>query len=256
MRCIQTDELKELQMQILDYVDAFCRSNGIRYTLSGGSLLGAIRHKGFIPWDDDIDIQMLRSEYDRFTQLWMKHETNAIYELVNIESGNNMGYPFGKVHDVRTTSFIGKTQRTGVFIDIFPLDKVRDEADFLYRHGRVIRLFKLRGVLFKMMGVDKTGLATGLYRKVAVRINNIAKRYESDEPAYVFEMTSGLLCKRPMPKGIFESYCDISFEDRQYMSVEDYDAYLTSTFGDYMQLPPKDKQVPHHDAVFYWKDGE
>ena len=70
MKEIQIEELRELQMQILDYIDSFCRSCGINYTISGGTLLGAVRHGGYIPWDDDIDIQMLRDDYVRFTQLW------------------------------------------------------------------------------------------------------------------------------------------------------------------------------------------
>ena len=102
MREIKTEELRELQMQIMDYVDIFCREHGIRYTISGGTLLGAIRHGGYIPWDDDFDIQMLREEYKRFTKLWNQEENTFPYELINMESGNNMGYPFGKVHDKRT----------------------------------------------------------------------------------------------------------------------------------------------------------
>ena len=253
MRCIQTDELKELQMQILDYVDAFCRSNGIRYTLSGGSLLGAIRHKGFIPWDDDIDIQMLRGDYQRFTELWMEKETNTLYELINIESDNNQGYPFGKVQNVLTTSFIGKIQRTGVFIDIFPLDKVRDESDFIKRHQKVVRLYKLRGLVFKLMRIGMGGLMMNLYRRLARRINNVAKMNESCECDWAFEMTSGLLCKKPMPMAIFNEYTNTAFENRQYMTVKDYDTYLSLTFGNYMVLPPEEKRVPHHDAIFYWK---
>lgn len=137
MKEIQIQELRELQMQILDYVDVFCRNHDIKYTISGGTLLGAVRHGGYIPWDDDIDIQMLREEYERFTTLWNKESNHENYELVNIESGNNLGYPIGKVHDTRTITYVGGLPRTGVFIDVFPVDKVLDMKDFMKRHKSI-----------------------------------------------------------------------------------------------------------------------
>ena len=123
------DELKATQLKIMDYVDAFCRENGIKYSLDGGTLLGAIRHKGFIPWDDDIDILMTRDEYNRFTEKWNSTSEHP-YVLSNEETGNSYGYPFGKVHDPKTVTFVGPIERTGVFIDVFPIDKVIDDNDF------------------------------------------------------------------------------------------------------------------------------
>lgn len=266
MKEIQIDELRELQMQILDYVDGFCRKNCIKYTLSGGTLLGAVRHGGFIPWDDDIDIQMLREEYVRFTELWNLTPKDSRYELINIESGNNMGYPFGKIHDTRTVTYIGNVARTGVFVDVFPLDGVSSLKDFYKRHRIIKKLYANRAKAFQKDYINKTNDKQNIIAKAlqilkptksfedyAIEINEIAKNESDKNCPLVFEMISGMICKEPMPKSVFLSYSDISFENRVYMAVSDYDTYLRLTFGDYMQLPPVEKRNSHHVFKSYWK---
>lgn len=262
---ILTNELKVLQMEILDYVDGFCRQNGIRYTISGGTLLGAVRHGGYIPWDDDIDIQMIRSEYYRFTQLWNENVSKHPYELINIESGNNMGYPFGKISNPKTVVYVGGVERTGVFIDIFPVDKVVDMKDFMSRHKKILTFYFWQRFSFMWRCRKSAGLP--FWKKIcafflgswhsreelAVKINCLAAKYEKEDCPLVFEMIAGRICKKPMPKMVFDSYCDIKFENRNYMSVTDYDTYLKATFGNYMQLPPENKRVSHHSFDAYWK---
>lgn len=265
MKEIQIEELRDLQMQILDYVDAFCRKHDIHYTISGGTLLGAVRHGGFIPWDDDIDIQMLRSEYEKFTSIWNQHKNeHGYFELVNIESGNSMGYPFGKIHDTRTITYLKDFARTGVFIDVFPVDNVIDYADFVHRHCEVKKMYKKRNnalnfiINKKSKNLKSILLAylnkpTKSLKSIAVIINNLAQIKNNKDCLFVFEMISGLLCKEPIPKEVFGSYSDIVFEDRTYMSVSDYHTYLSRTFGDYMKLPPEEKRVAKHGFVPYWK---
>ena len=264
MKEIQIEELRELQMQILDYIDPFCRSCGINYTISGGTLLGAVRHGVYIPWDDDIDIQMLRDDYVRFTQLWNEKREHGYYELVNIESGNNMGYPFGKVHDKRTITYVGGVARTGVYIDVFPVDKVIDEDDFIKRHKAVKQLYKKQFWAFALKRDDfkQQNFIIRLFLKLfyswktreqyAVEINRLAQKNNSTTSPYVYEMIAGQKCKRPMSTDVFKTFVDIKFENREYMAVSDYDTYLTATFGNYMQLPPKEQQVRTHDFVAYW----
>lgn len=264
---IQIEDLKELQMQILDYVDDFCRKNSIKYTISGGTLLGAVRHRGYIPWDDDLDIQMLRSEYNRFTELWNKANYSHPFELINIESGKNMGYPFGKIHNPKTVTYIEGLERTGVFIDVFPVDDVEDDNDFQIRHEKIKHLYQERTRVFEDMK-RKNGtlnwrsrlrllflhIPSKSYNDIACEINDLAKQKSEGEHRYVFEMISGLICKQPIPKEVFSSYSDIVFENRRYMAVSDYDTYLSRTFGDYMTLPPVEKRVSHHTFKSYWKD--
>ena len=255
MREIHRDELREIQMQILDYIDSFCRNNGIKYTLSGGSLLGAIRHGGFIPWDDDIDIQMLRSEYDKFISLWEKNITEDIsYQLISPLSDNSMGYPFSKIQDTRTVSYIGKFQRIGVCVDVFPVDNVIDEKDFQRRHSQIKRLYSFRSMIFLIMKRTPISLLKNIYNSIAKYIEKISKKYSEQSCKQVYEMVSGLRCNSPIPIVVFKSFKDIKFENRKYMSVEDYDTYLKLTFGDYMKLPPEKQRVPSHDNIFYMKD--
>lgn len=270
MKEIQIDELRELQMQILDYVDAFCRSNNIKYTISGGTLLGAVRHGGYIPWDDDIDIQMLRSEYVRFTELWNKQKDTHPYTFISIESGNGMGYPFGKISNLKTVLYYNGVARTGVYIDVFPVDNVKDMNDFKSRHEKIQKLYAKQYRIFAWQQVKTAICQQGklwLYlkhirtflfgagrsrEKLAVIINRLSQRQNAEECNYVFEMIAGSICKRPIPKDVFHEYKDISFENRTYMAVCDHDSYLTATFGDYMKLPPVEKRVLQHGYEVYW----
>lgn len=268
MKEIEIDELRELQMQILDYVDAFCRKNSIRYTISGGTLLGAVRHGGYIPWDDDMDIQMLRSEYNRFTELWNQQKSeHGCYELINIESGNNMGYPFGKVHDNRTVTYLGGLERTGVYIDVFPVDFVKDMDDFEARHAKILELYQQRGRILYKMQRDNGNLGwkqrillllhpapAKTYNEIAEEINTLAMSNSNKEFPYVYEMVAGTKCKHPIPAEVFDNYKDILFENRHYMSVWDYNTYLTQTFGDYMTPPSKKEREPHYFNP-YWKNN-
>lgn len=266
MKEIQIEELRELQMQILDYVDAFCRKNDIRYTLSGGTLLGAVRHGGFIPWDDDIDIQMLRSEYIRFTELWNAKKNDHPYDFISIESGNGYGSPFGKVCNPKTILIVKGIEFTGVFVDIFPVDYVKDMTDFKARHSKIMKLRMLKSFDMALRKksyrnwIEKMILKIRKSKKtscqLAEKINEIAmkRNNQAQECPYVFEMIAGALCKMPIPKEVFNEYKQIQFENRTYMSVEDYNAYLTSTFGNYMTLPPEEKRVRRHNFIAYWKE--
>ena len=266
MKEIQIAELRELQMQILDYVDAFCRKHDIKYTISGGTLLGAVRHGGYIPWDDDMDIQMLRAEYERFTELWNNEKAHhGYFEMVNIESGNNMGYPFGKVHDTRTVTYIGKFERTGVYIDVFPVDGVKDEEDFVTRHEQIKELYNQRFRIFEkiLAHTDSFNWKRTLrlmlhpapnktYNQIAEEINDLARGNGNSDCPYTYEMIAGLKCRRPIPTSVFSEYSDIDFENRTYMSVKDFDTYLRLTFGDYMTPPPM-KEREQHGFTPYWR---
>lgn len=264
MKELTKDELKDVQLQIMDYVDHFCRSNNIQYTLSCGTLLGAVRHGGFIPWDDDIDIHLLRSEYNKLTQLWNESKFSHPYELVNIESGNNMGYPFGKIHNPKTITYVNGIERTGVFIDVFPIDYVEDYSDFNKRHGRIMNLYKKRDNCFAWMSAKKSDIPFFQkmlvflhkprlgYNEIAEEISKIAQSV-SCKTDYVYEMVQGIFPKDLIPSEVYEHYSDIKFEDRIYRSVDDTETYLTKTYGDWRTPPPPEKQVSHHGFSAYWK---
>ena len=259
------DELKEAQMKIMDYVDAFCRKNNINYSLDGGTLLGAVRHKGYIPWDDDIDIMMTRDEYNRFTEKW-NSSGNHPFVLSNEETGNSYGYPFGKVHDPKTVTYVGSFERTGVFIDVFPIDKVIDKEDFELRRKPILNLHKEREVALRWLQVKNSNSSwlkqvklffekprRGFY-EYASMINDIAKSKNSNNASWCYDLVSPVSAKNLIPAETLNVYMDIPFEDRTYRAMVDYDTYLTCLYGDYMTPPPPEKQISHHDFKAYWKD--
>ena len=133
-------ELRNIQMGILDRVHQFCEAHGLRYFLSSGTLIGAVRHKGYIPWDDDIDIYMPRQDYEQFLQTFSDAE--GIYRAINPATEPHYYYTFAKVVDQRTRMVEKETEgyEIGVYMDIFPVDYVTDN---LSRRERVFRLKKL-----------------------------------------------------------------------------------------------------------------
>jgi lipopolysaccharide cholinephosphotransferase len=164
MKKIENDELKELQLDMLKNVAEFCKERGIQYSLAFGTLLGAVRHKGFIPWDDDIDICMPRPSYDRFVQEY--EDSEGIYECLTFEKDNKFLFPFAKVSDRRTVAleqarFVDKYSKLGVNIDIFPVDGARTDDLFQLRKQRqlhMIRYYKLRYLSMVNSSVKKVAL--------------------------------------------------------------------------------------------------
>ncbi len=258
------DELKLVQMKILDYVDAFCRDNNIEYSLAAGTLLGAVRHKGYIPWDDDIDIMMTRDQYNYFTTKWCE-TSNHPFILTNEESGDSMGYPYGKVYDPGTITYVGSIKRTGVFIDLFPMDKVIDKDDYINRRTAINKLIKGRNRALNWMLAKKGDYSLiksikAFFEKPSrdffeypSLINNLARCKNKEECAWYYLMVFGSYSREPIPKTVFNKYIDIQFEDRVYRGVADYDTYLTNTYGDWRTLPPVEKRVTHHGFKAYWK---
>ena len=122
---ISHDELKELQMKILDHIDDFCTKYQIRYSLSSGTLLGAVRHGGYIPWDDDIDIMMLREDYEKFTNCYKNESSVEYYQLLDHHVKSDYSCLFMKIHDTRTlVNEDWQLPELGIYVDIFPIDKI------------------------------------------------------------------------------------------------------------------------------------
>ena len=265
MKGIDVAELKAIQIDVLQAIHDFCRDNGIIYSLACGSALGAVRHHGYIPWDDDIDIYLLRDDYNRLIK---KYINEGNYRIISMESDKEWDKPFAKAYDARTV-FIeqancGKT--IGVGIDVYPIDIVpEDEIEwrrFNLKRRRLQRILSIKQIQYDrsrpfikncylLMG--KLVLLPFTRYFIAKYINNFIQRYNSKGGQWVFECAQGMIQKNRFHKKVFERTIPVKFENREFMLFENYDEYLRNGYGDYMKLPPKEKQIPHHVFTAYWK---
>lgn len=256
MRRVQGEELKKIQLGILDQVADFCEKNDINYWIDCGTLLGAIRHKGYIPWDDDIDIGMLRKDYERFSELF--NDRDDQYRFICAEKTLNAYYAHGKVLDTTTTLYEPDVNgyKTCINVDIFVYDNVPDEkmAEKMYDKRDKYRFFQ--GVRFateKPSGNALRRAMVYLFRYMLKllpkdyfiqKMAGNAKQYRNQETKYVGNFTSfaRMLCE----KDVFDSFITAEFEGKAYKIPVGYDRWLKAFYGDYMQLPPEDKRVSHH----------
>lgn len=266
MKELSIEEVKEIQMDILSYVDKFCRENNIKYSISGGTLIGAVRHGGYIPWDDDIDIMMRREDFQKFEELFPKIADKQ-YRLFSNSIDEDFCQPYLNVADMRTSyDMPGYPSDMGVNIDIFPFDHISESKEDRDRtFARIAQLknqFVIKGLrwrkgrsLFKniFMILSKVALCLVSRKTLSKRIEEIAKNAGPINSSLRACIVWGYGAKEVMESSLFEEYVDITFEDRSYMAIKDYKVYLTHLFGDFMQLPPEEKRVAHHEFKAYWK---
>ena len=265
-------EVQQTALNILVYIDKICSENNIKYSLAGGTLLGAIRHKGFIPWDDDIDIMMHRDEYEKFLKVMDEDaKTNKKFKCLHYSKNcPDYYYRFTKVVDLDThleESNIKTPKDSGIFVDVFPLDgidmkkakKLISKTVFL---GRMVANASMTKAYIKN---DKKGKA--LIKKCFVYPfakmfgpNFWMKKYEKIAKSYKVSDYDNTICycgcyreKDIMPKALFDEMIDLDFEGYKFMAVKDYEYYLISLFGDYMTPPPPEKRITHHDFRIYKK---
>lgn len=265
MRIINLAELKVIQMDVLEVVDKFCTENNIHYSLACGSLLGAIRHKGYIPWDDDIDIYMLREDYERFIRIF-PDELNHI-KVASIEREPKWNRAYAQAYDNRTVmdEYANTPIKVGVYIDIYPIDNVPDSDAEWLRYNKLrrslIRTYELKYIPIRwdrsivkniILILGKTLLSPFSSRRLAMLINRFAQIHNGKGYSRSFECVQGMLQKRPFKSSLMTEFIRTQFEDRQFMIMKDYDAYLSNGYGNYMQLPPKEKQITHHQFEAYW----
>lgn len=259
MKAIEEKELKQIQLEILCDVAAFCEKHGLRYFLAYGTLLGAVRHKGYIPWDDDIDIHMPRPDYEKFLQTYNRENHDNI--AVSPENKAEYRTAFAKVYRRGTIvkEFHFKPDVFGVYIDVFPLDGFSDNKT-AHKCGEVRRYMHVKNSIFlpQMTIARKLRLAVTklillpfgmafLYR----RIKKLATRCEYDRSSIIFSSYSRFAEKEHFPRAIFDEYKMMPFEGIEFRVPNDCDIYLRALYGDYMKLPPAEKQVSHHNSQAY-----
>jgi len=254
------EELRSIQLEIMQSIHDFCDNNSIRYFLCGGTLIGAIRHDGYIPWDDDIDIFMPRPDYDKFMDLY--NRSNTKYKFVDFKIDSTYRLPFGKVYDTRTVmdEMMYKKDVFGVYVDVFPLDGVIDAKQvervsqykkYLNAKKAIIgtkRSFKKNLIIL----LGKFLLLPYSVRNILVKIDNICRQipYEGSEKVVFYY---GYGPREIVKRSDFAVQIKHKFEDREFYIPVGYDDYLRATYGDYMQLPPEEQRVTHHTYKAWWK---
>lgn len=260
MRLITADELKTIQLDLLQKTTDFCEKNGIRYFLCGGTLIGAIRHKGYIPWDDDIDIAMPRPDYDRFIKTFNQPEN--YYQVASLDTTPGYAYAFAKVYDNRTIlKELHYKGSIGAFIDILPADGVKDAAQIrkiMWLH-KILNTKKAnyykRTLSKKIINTfGKLLLLPFSAKQIAGWMDKEARRLAFGSVPKAGLIANPLGVGEMVDKHVFDGDVYQEFEGRQYRVPAGYDAWLRSIYGDYMQLPPVEHRVTHHTFDAWWKE--
>lgn len=260
MQTINIEEQKTIQKNILDEVVAFCEKNEIRYFLAYGTLLGAIRHKGYIPWDDDIDIHMPRPDYERFIELYNR-EKDSEYKVVSHELDRRYEVPFAKIYRKGTivNEFFYKQSVFGVYVDIFPIDGIKSKWQ-AYICGQCVRFMYIKTMIFcksqtfarkARLFTTKMILLPFSSHFILKSMRRIATRHNYEDCGQVCSFGSRTAMRELLPRDVFDNYVTVTFEGKEYRAPKGYEKYLTQKYGDYMQLPPEDRRVSTHDSQAY-----
>lgn len=265
---LSPNEIKKVELDILKYLHNICAQEGLKYYLSYGSLLGAVRHKGFIPWDDDIDVQMPREDMEKLMKYFETHNTGH-YILKNIYNDEKYICTFPKLMDSRIelTEDNAITSGWGPFVDIFPLDnvgnsikKARRKCKKLIPLSYFIHLSSVNKVIKSKNFLTKIIKNTIYYisklwdtKKLIKRFDRISKKQNNKNSEYVAVLTAGNE-KGIMPTTLYHETIEVEFEGEKFIAVKDYDYFLRKMYGEnYMELPPEDKRICHNLKA-QWKD--
>lgn len=265
MKEMTVEEMRQTQIAILDHIDDLCRKNGINYWIDYGTLIGAVRHKGYIPWDDDIDISMFRADYDRFVDI-CRNTDESRYFLSCVEKDESCMYPFGKMIDRYTELYeLGeKGIRTGVYIDIFTVDGAPKEKKIQRKAFRRLDLYgRLRKYQLPMgkapLSLKRVGVLFAreviklLPRQYFTRkIVENARKYANPDSEYVCQLTDPYSYGHwVVERKVFSELTVLPFEGKKYPAPKAYDEWLKLQYGNYMEIPPAEKQVGHDVRAYY-----
>lgn len=267
-------ELQIFALGILKDVHDFCEKKNIRYSLAYGSLIGAVRHQGFIPWDNDIDICMPRPDYERFIKSYKSEKFQIAYFDKSCKFNSLIAY--ARVFDDKETTSRNAhwiAQPAGVWVDIFPMDGVPDNLDefnTLYNNLHD----EWEKIIPKKIQFKKISHCQGIKNKLKLLYQKLRKKnglgghkmqraYNEKIVQIPFEkahfcsqltvMDNGPV--EHFPTNIFDERILLKFEDTQFRAIKDYDTALRAVYGDYMQLPPESDREPHQSFIkFYWKN--
>jgi len=257
------NKLRDVQLSIFDFFINFCNKNNLQYYIIGGTLLGSIRHGGYIPWDDDIDIGMPREDYDNFIFLFLK-ERNELYYLQNKVTDYRVHIPFSKLRRNHTTILEEETKNLtshkGIFIDVFPLDKLpfndttrQKFKYFLFRLFQSIHLYKNKYRSFKnpIVKIISFLLSFLPYQLLNFFTIKLMTSYGTSSTDYVVNYSSLFIYKKQKLSlsQVYGSGKLVKFEHLYVNAPTNYDFYLKTHYGDYLKMPPIEKRISHHKIL-------
>jgi lipopolysaccharide cholinephosphotransferase len=262
--------LQLTELEILNEVVRICEKNKLQYFLIGGTLLGAIRHKGFIPWDDDLDIAMPREDYEKFI-LSSKNELSKEYWLHCSGTDPNYWLPFAKVRK-KGTVFDEYNSRNivankGIYIDIFPLDNAKKEKS-LFQSIQALLCKKLSSIILWKRGFfeGKPKIAINIILKIVKHKSlmelstyqqKVMSIYKKSNSKYFVNLGSNYnYTKQTIPKDKYYPPVKVEFEGKLFNAPNDWDYILNRIYGDYMKLPPVEKRITHNPVRIKFQDGE
>ena len=268
------EESRQIQIDMLDALAAFCDANGLRYFLSGGTLIGAIRHKGFIPWDDDIDVNMPRPDCERLYKLTGGRLNDYVIAGPDMD-GFSRCCGFYRMYNFNIVieNFMSGTTRKNpiyhpIFIDIFPIEGLPDsEVQTKWHYCKIVALRKMQrssslkhleaknifAHLFHIISAVPAKLIG--YRRWSRMIQRVANKYSFEQQKYVGVMTAPVhTTNEKVIKDDYMRTQEVLFEGKYYHAPGNYDVYLRQLYGEYLTMPPVEKQRSHHEFLFYWRE--
>jgi len=260
--------MTEIQNRLFDmlvWFDSFCRKNNLRYYALGGTLLGAARHKGFIPWDDDIDIGVPRSDYDKLLSIMNNMKCQYVLESP-YSTDNNYCYPYSKIYDTKSTLIENSNGGLvrGIFLDIFPIDGIGNTRKEALDNFRLIKSKNLL-YLTRVCEVRKgrkwyKNMATFCMKcipqfiinnvKMRMKIDILCKQIDFDNSKFVGNLLGNAFEREIVPRAYFGIPTELKFEGLVIYVPQLYDKYLSTIYGDWKKLPPKENRVSIHDFKY------
>ena len=252
------DKLHKVELEILDEFVRICEKYKLNYFLTGGTMLGAIRHNGFIPWDDDIDIGMTRHDYDLFIE-YAKIELSKEYYLDCFETNKEYYLPFAKIK-MNNTIFDEEenhhlNNHKGIYIDIIPFENAK-KADSIIQKIQAILVRNITNAMFfktkiRTLKESRNPLLVFILSIIPkyslMKLQKIISKLNNDDNSEYIVALAGTYNykKETMKRNILLPTKKINFENKEYCGMNNPDAYLTNIFGNYMELPPVEKRINH-----------
>lgn len=259
-------DIQAVCMEMLRLVDRICKAENIPYFLSGGTLIGAVRHQGFIPWDDDIDVMIPRPDYERFLKVAPKYMPKR-YQLAHCSLAGDYAMPWIRFWDMHTKLVPSHTQKvfTGhLFLDVFPIDGLptnKRASDLFFKkirgHDILLKCARRRALWpdERLQALKKVLMALTSFREPrqwACSLDRAAKKHPFEKARFAGVVTVTHYGSRErMPVEIYAGSVPVTFEGETFPAPKGWDTYLTNLYGDYMKLPPEEKRVSNHNMEAY-----